>query len=151
MGKIREMEEEDLDQVLEIERQSFPSPWSRKAFFLELKNTFSNLYVWEESGKIWAYIVWRSIAGEVHIINIAVHPEKRRKGIGRELLTFCLEREKNSEYAILEVRASNLAAIELYKKMGFVHLTTIRDYYTLPTEDAVVMIKELNSPDFPVE
>lgn len=144
------MKEEDLDQVLEIENLSFPSPWSRKAFLLELKNAFSNLFVWEEK-RIWGYIIWRSTAGEVHIINIAVHPQRRRKGIAWKLLNFCLKREKSSEYAILEVRASNSAAIQLYKKMGFVHLTTIRNYYTRPTEDAVVMIKELNSSNLAVE
>lgn len=150
MGKIRRMGEEDLDQVLEIENLSFPSPWSRKAFLLEIKNSFSNLFVWEEK-RIWGYIIWRSIAGEVHIINIAVHPQRRRKGIAWNLLNFCFEKEKNSEYAILEVRASNSAAIQLYKKIGFVHLTTIRNYYTSPTEDAVVMIKKLNSSDLSVK
>lgn len=138
------MKEDDLDEVHSIEKKSFPSPWSKKAFFLELKNKFSHLYVWEEDERVLGYIIWRSIAGEVHIINIAVHPEHRRKGIGKRLLEFCIEKEKDAEYVVLEVRASNIPARNLYKNYGFREIATIKGYYSFPSEDGIVMMKKLN-------
>lgn len=132
------MKEEDLDRVVEIEKEVFPSPWSKGSFSSELKNPFSTALVWEEE-RVEGYIIWRKILGEVHILNLAVSPSKRRRGIGSALLRKCLD--EDAEYFVLEVRKSNTPAIELYKKFGFRVVAEIRDYYSFPKEDALVMFR----------
>ncbi len=141
MGKIRRMKETDLRQVLEIERKTFTSPWSPEAFSSEMSNPFSKLYVWEEEKTVKGYIVWRSILGEVHILNLAVHPDARRKGIGSSLVSFCIESEKNASYFVLEVRLSNIAAIKLYRKLGFKEVGVVKNYYSFPREDGLIMMR----------
>jgi len=143
MGKIRRMKENDLQEVVEIERLSFPSPWPKESFLLELQNPYSNLFVWEEEGEILGYIIWRVIAGEVHILNISVHPKMRRMGIGKKLMEFCLEEEKGSHHIFLEVRVSNKPAIKLYEKLGFRKIARIKNYYNFPKQDAFLMFKLL--------
>ncbi len=129
---------QDIKRVVEIEREVFTSPWSEAAFLSELKNPFSEALVWEDD-RVEGYIIWRKILGEVHILNLAVSPSHRRRGIGSGLLRKCLQ--EDADHFVLEVRKSNVAAIELYRKFGFRVVAEIKDYYSFPKEDALIMMR----------
>lgn len=140
---IREMAEKDLEEVMAIERVSFPSPWSREIFRRELKTPLSKAFVAQEISpeKVVGYFCCWLIIPEVHILNIAVHPQKRRQGIGSSLLKHGLTYgwQKGGRDFTLEVRCSNYAAIGLYKKFHFQPWGIRRRYYTDTGEDALVM------------
>ena len=95
----------------------------------------------DESGVV-GYIVGRKIPPEGEIYRIAVREDKRRRGIGYRLLSYCLKTERGSgvETVFLEVRSKNIAARELYRSYGFKEISTRRGYYQNPTDDAVIMI-----------
>lgn len=140
---IRPMTANDLDDVLDIERQSFPKPWTRGMFESELRNpvSFANVLKAEFEGKetLVAYIIYWVIHGEAHILNIAVDPRFRRKGAAAFVLGTALEQmRRNLVYEVfLEVRRSNAAARELYGKFGFRESFERKNYYG--DEDAIVM------------
>ncbi len=141
--KILPMSEEDIDEVIRIERLSFPNPWRREFFERELKNPISYAFVEkiEEKGRLRlaAYIVFWIVTDEAHILNIAVDPELRRQGLARRLLTMALAfmEDRGVEVVHLEVRRSNRAAINLYKRFGFEEVYIRENYYG--NEDAIVM------------
>jgi ribosomal-protein-alanine N-acetyltransferase len=140
---IREMKEEDLDEVLQIERSSFPTPWSRLLFQRELSTPFARSFIGEEvrAEKILGYLCFWLVDQEAHILNLAVHPERRNLGIGTRLLGYGVDycRKKGAEEMILEVRRSNYKAISLYRNFHFQPRGIRRKYYTDSGEDAVVM------------
>lgn len=138
----------DLDEVLEIERASFPRPWTREMFEGELKNPVSFSYTLKvrlEDGveRIGGYIVLWIVHGEAHILNIAVNPEYRGRGVASRLLGLMLAlMKKNLVYEVfLEVRVSNEAARALYAKYGFKEAYIRKNYYG--DEDAIVMVLDL--------
>lgn len=144
---------DDLEGVLEIERVSFPSPWPRSQFERELKNplsyAFTTKVIHPLEGKglrIIGYVIFWLVADEAHILNIAVHPGFRRRGIAKALLRFTLELllKKGGKGVFLEVRRSNLAARRLYKGFGFKEIGVRKGYYTDNQEDAIVMGFELS-------
>ncbi len=141
------MKEEDLEKVMEIERRSFVSPWSEGLFREELWREFSNplVAVDPDTGETVGYIVFWVIHDECHILNIAVDPSRRREGIGEKLMKACEEvsREGGASYLYLEVRESNLPAINLYRKLGYRFFGLRKGYYTDTKEDAWVMVKIL--------
>ena len=138
---------EDLDEILAIENVSFPSPWPKRIFEREIEAKNSYKRVIRFSGAVIAYMVTWTIHDEVHILNIAVHPDFRKIGIGEMLLLDCLNYSKGNgmKYAILEVRTSNIAAIKLYEKIGFKTMRVRKKYYSDTGEDAFVMMYELES------
>lgn len=142
---IREMELDDLKRVLEIDRLSFPVPWPERSYRYELtENPASNLLVAERNGsvhRVVGFIGCWLIADEVHISTLAVHPSFRGLGIGRMLLETTLERcaRNGAEIATLEVRVSNVTAINLYRKMGFEVVGRRPGYYRDNGEDALLM------------
>jgi ribosomal-protein-alanine acetyltransferase len=147
--KIVPMSAEDLDEVMKIERLSFPSPWSR-AFFSQQQRSrsFENFIARDEDvgrEKVLGYICLLPVGGEVHILNVAVHPEFRRKGIATRLIEFSLEHclAKGVRKAVLEVRRSNHLAQEMYKKLGFKETGVEKAYYSDNWEDAIKMSREL--------
>jgi len=99
------------------------------------------------SGSVVAYIVTWTVHDEVHILNIAVHPDFRKIGLGEMLLRDCLgfSSERGLKLAVLEVRTSNSGAIKLYEKIGFRTLRVRKKYYSDTGEDAYVMLYELES------
>ena len=107
-----------LDDILEIERSSFPSPWSRTAFHQETNRQVSHFWALLADGVFLGYICFWMFSGEIHLMNIAVHPKKRGNGFGRHLLAKMIEagRSEGAEKAWLEVRPSNLTARFIYKK-----------------------------------
>lgn len=146
---IRPMTEDDLPAVLKIENASYPNPWSLDSFRHEIhQSPVSHFFVAATAqGRILGYIGIWLIADEMHINNVAVAPEARRMGIARRLLDYVLDRTlfPGIVSATLEVRISNDAAVALYKSLGFVDVGMRRDYYTNPTEDAVLMTLFVNS------
>jgi ribosomal-protein-alanine N-acetyltransferase len=130
-----------LDGIMEIERLSFPTPWSRNAFVHELKNPISHLWALLEGGSLAGYICFWMFDSEIQLINVAVHPEKRGRGLGRLLVGKMIETGvANGMHQIwLEVRTSNLPARTLYGSLGFSSVGRRRLYYRDTNEDAIVM------------
>ena len=137
----------DIDQILAIENASFPSPWPRQIFEREIDAANSYKRAIRFSGSVVAYIVTWTIYDEVHILNIAVHPDFRKIGLGEMLLRDCLDfsYDRGLKLAVLEVRTSNNSAIKLYEKIGFKTLRVRKKYYSDTGEDAYVMLYELKS------
>jgi ribosomal-protein-alanine N-acetyltransferase len=141
------MTEEDLGEVLAIERVSFPEPWGWGQFRKELSNPVSHCYtLWvtvDRPGgaceRLGGYVIFWLVHGESHILNLVVAPELRGMGLGKRLLSFVLGemRQRGVVEAVLEVRASNEAAIGLYEGFGFEKLYVRKNYYG--DEDAIVM------------
>ncbi len=141
--KIESVAPEDVKRVLEIEKLSFKDPWSRFAFESELLNKDSIFLKALTDNNIAGYIIVRKLLDEFHIMNIAVSPEYRKKGIAQALLDQATKNLSSGKLLLLEVRKSNIAAISLYQKNGFCTLHTRKAYYS-DGEDAVVMTKEIS-------
>jgi len=146
---ISRMTEHDLLEVVEIEERSGLSRWGWSAYYAELHGPNRDFMLVARprregevmSGSVVGYIVARLVAGEVHINNVAVQENFRRRGLGSLLLTQIVEaaRLTGGRVAFLEVRAANLAAQALYEKCGFRPVARRRNYYSSPVEDAIVM------------
>ncbi len=149
--EIVPLSRENLSEVVRIEARSFSQPWSREIFVRELKNKWSTgfvAYLPGADGRRWAagYVVAWLVVGEVHILNLAVDPAARRRGVGRALMVHVLETfaEKGATKATLEVRRSNTAAQALYESLGFVRAGVRKGYYSDNGEDAFVMWADMD-------
>ena len=145
---IERMIPADLPDVLIIERASFSMPWSRGAFLYEIEqNQVARCWVGREDGRIVGYICLWDVADELHVTNVAVHPDWRRRGIARALLesVFGHARAVGSRMVLLEVRPSNTEAIALYDSFGFRAVGRRRGYYYDTGEDALVMETDLQA------
>jgi ribosomal-protein-alanine N-acetyltransferase len=143
------MRRDDLPAVLEIERRAFGQPWSRAFFEKELSTPFAQLTVAIEQSDARAVLVgyscrWR-VTDEVHLLNVAVHQSRRGSGVGRALVEAVIEegRATRARTMFLEVRAGNVAARRLYRRLGFRDLGVRRGYYG-PGQDAIVMELKLD-------
>jgi ribosomal-protein-alanine N-acetyltransferase len=140
----------DLPEIIAIERQSFSQPWSRALFQEELAKLPPTLYVFRSTpaGPVEGYLCFWTVADELQLINIAVHPERRQAGLGRRMMEFLLQeaRRRQAEKIFLEVRPSNRPARGLYTRMGFQMLYRRPRYYEPEGEDALVMALTV-SPD----
>jgi [ribosomal protein S18]-alanine N-acetyltransferase len=142
--QIRDASHRDLARIVEIEQLAFRTPWSLSAFRRELTLPFSRLMVAiagdDHAASPAGFLCRWLVADECHVLNIAVHPEHRRFGLGGELLSTTISeaREKSADLVTLEVRRSNLAARCLYRKFDFEERRLRRHYYG-PGEDAIVM------------
>lgn len=150
---IVRMSEHDLLEVVELEENSGLSRWGWAAYYAELQGVNSNLMFvaqvakskqQERSFRLAGYIVARMGANELHINNVAVRKNYRRRGIGQTLLDRILYEGKLAgvDCAFLELRAGNDAALALYEKKGFRVTARRQKYYSEPVEDALVMIKQ---------
>ena len=143
---IEEAKAGDLPEVVKIEEASFSDPWSYNMFKSELSNPLSHTWIARDmSGVLVGYICFWLIEGEAHVLNLAVHPLYRRKGIGSGLINTSLEYWKKLALNIiyLEVRESNKAALRLYERFGFRMISRRPKYYRNPKEDAYVMGLEI--------
>lgn len=152
---LRKFAPKDLERVTYINHVCLPENYG-DYFFMDLYNRFPETFiVAEENGEVIGYIMCRiesglsnfSLGGFIkkgHVVSIAVMPEHRKKGIGEALVTKAMEgmRLYNAKQAFLEVRVTNMPAINLYKKLGFEVTRKIHGYYS-DGEDAYVMTKEL--------
>lgn len=137
---IRPMEETDIPRIAEIERECFPEPWSENALREELTNNTSRFFTLKNKGEVFGYIGANNIFGEVYITNVAVGGEYRKKGFGERLVRYLLTESifENAEFVTLEVRCSNSAAIKLYEKCGFSLAGERKNFYSKPTENALL-------------
>jgi ribosomal-protein-alanine N-acetyltransferase len=143
--ELRRLESHDLDAVEEIERASYPTPWSRAMFAAELQKPSSlAIGAYQDGGELVGYAIVSRYVDAWHVMNIAVVPEFRRRGIGRSLLERLFEvtaSDPRRGYT-LEVRVSNAEAIRLYERLGFQPRGIRRGYYTDNREDALIMWRE---------
>ncbi len=138
------MTHEDLSIVLEIECISFPNPWMPSTFEGEIENApISNPYVivYKPVNRIIGYVIYWFLNENVQISNISIHPDFRRLGVGEEVMHRIRRqiKKEGAKHVLLEVRPSNTAAQALYNKLGFQILGIRQGYYSNPTEDALVM------------
>ncbi|HEX4418612.1 MAG TPA: ribosomal protein S18-alanine N-acetyltransferase [Kofleriaceae bacterium] len=137
----------ELDAVDDIERHSFPRPWPRAMFEAELARDVARLDVARAvaGGAVTGFCNYWLVAGEIHILAIATHPDRRRAGIGAALLGHALGtgRAQGAGLATLEVRRGNTPAIALYERAGFRIVHVRRAYYQDNGEDALVMLADL--------
>ena len=143
--RIVPMTADHLDEVAELERICFSTPWSRNMLAEELDNALSAFLVaLDESGKVVGYAGLQVVLDEGYITNVAVRPECRRQGIAGKLLQVFLDFAQGNHLAFLtlEVRASNSDAIALYGSRGFRSVGRRKNYYEHPKEDAIIMTKE---------
>jgi ribosomal-protein-alanine N-acetyltransferase len=130
-----------LPSILEIERASFLSPWSGDAFLQEVRNPASQIWGIIEDESLAGYICFWIIDREIHLLNVAVHPEKRGRGLARQLLMEMVQAglSQGTEQIWLEVRPSNHRAKQLYEKLGFETVGRRVRYYRDTNEDAILM------------
>jgi ribosomal-protein-alanine N-acetyltransferase len=135
----------DLDEIMAIERTSFPYPWSPRFFLQELQVPCARSMLAEIQGEIVGYVLFWVLPDEVDIHNIAVRTEYRRRGIGRLLLhqVLAAAQSRGSTRVTLEVRKSNTAAQRLYQSTGFVTTGIRKGYYSDNGEDALAMALDL--------
>lgn len=140
---IREMTEEDLVQVVEIEKETFSQPWSKEGFLGSLKEKATLYLCTEIDGKIAGYCGLLQVLDEADITNVAVASEFRRQGIARQMLQELLRRGlgRGIKNFTLEVRESNLSAQKLYEQLGFENCGIRKNFYDFPKENAVIMWK----------
>ena len=133
-------------QILDIENSSFASPWSINAFSTEISKPISHLWALISDKILSGYICFWMFDSEIQIINFAVHPIKRGKGLGQFLLTKVIDTgiSKRFKWIWLEVRPSNLAAKGLYDKLGFNEVGRRPRYYRENNEDAIIMLLKLS-------
>lgn len=143
---IRAMTAADVPQVAALECACFADPWPEQVIAKELENELSLWLVAADGENVLGYVGSQTVLGEADMMNLAVRAEHRRQGIAAALVTaLCaaLRTEKNAEVLMLEVRASNEAAIRLYTALGFAEIGRRPNYYFHPKEDARILRKEL--------
>ena len=139
---IRKMRPEDIPAVVELDQKSFSLPWPERSFRFEVtENPASHCWVAELDGRVVGMIVVWLIVDEAHVATIATHPDFRRQGIGKNLLGYVLLDliDKGARSSFLEVRESNFAAQDMYRKFGYKESGRRRRYYKDNDEDAILM------------
>jgi ribosomal-protein-alanine N-acetyltransferase len=144
---IENMTAAHVSQIAELEKLCFSDPWSEKSIETELSCRLSVWLVALEGEQVVGYVGSQTVIDESDMMNIAVHPDFRRRGIA-EALVAELEaalRQRGSRALTLEVRDSNAPAIALYEKLGFAQVGLRKNYYRNPKEDARILRKEWES------
>ena len=143
---IEPMNSRDAPSVAQIEKERFSVPWSEEAIRSELSNETARFFVAKRFGEVVGYIGVRIVLDECYISNLAVVEKECRKGVASKLLSVAEDFAKKSGAAFisLEVRKSGSGAIALYKKRGFETRGERKKFYSLPTEDALIMTKYFN-------
>ncbi|MBR5587052.1 MAG: ribosomal protein S18-alanine N-acetyltransferase [Clostridia bacterium] len=137
--KIEKMQKEHLSSVAEIAAASLAEAWSKSAFGQELENPSSSNFVAISDGNVIGFGGVQKVLDEAYITNIAVKDSFRRMGAGAAILDAIIKDCEGSSFVTLEVRVSNIAAIKLYEKSGFVSQGIRKGFYSHPTEDANIM------------
>lgn len=139
------MSEAHVAQVAALEKLCFSDPWSENSVASELNNSLSFWLVAVEDDAVAGYIGSQSVMGESDMMNVAVHPDYRRKGYAEALVLALCDglKERGNTTLALEVRASNEPAKALYEKLGFAQAGRRPNYYRNPREDALILKKAL--------
>lgn len=142
--EIIRMTDAHVASIAELEKLCFSDPWSENSVASELKNPLALWLVAMEGDRLAGYIGSQSVEGEADVMNVAVHPDFRRRGIAEQLCNALVDHLKHKQIhcLTLEVRASNAPAIALYEKLGFALVGRRPNYYRHPKEDALIMRKE---------
>jgi ribosomal-protein-alanine N-acetyltransferase len=142
--RIINMTAAHVAQVAQLEKICFHDPWSEKSIASELDNRLSLWLVAVDGERVAGYVGSQSVLGETDMMNIAVHPDYRRQGIGQNLVERLIRELKaqGNHSLMLEVRVSNENARKLYEKLGFVQVGLRKNYYRNPREDACILRKE---------
>jgi ribosomal-protein-alanine N-acetyltransferase len=144
---IDAMKPADLEAVMEIERLSFRSPWSRQVFLEELSRDWAHVDVVRDAAtrKAVAFANYWLVADEVHVLNLATHPQARHMGHASRAMAHMIDfaRRELCRYVTLEVRRSNAAALRLYRRFAFRAIGVRPNYYAEDQEDAIVMLLDL--------
>ena len=138
------MKESHVSAIVDLEKLCFSDPWNEEAVGSELNNPLSCWVVAMDGDRLAGYVGSQSVLGWADMMNLAVHPDYRRMGVGEQLveeLTYRLKEQKVT-CLTLEVRASNVPAIGLYEKLGFNQVGRRPNYYFHPKEDALILRKE---------
>ncbi|MCR4922748.1 MAG: ribosomal protein S18-alanine N-acetyltransferase [Lachnospiraceae bacterium] len=143
MIEINEMTDKDIDEVCSIEEECFSMPWRREDFLQMIENDHMSYLVVKDAGEICGGAGIREIVGDIEITNVAIKAAYRNRGYGHKLVQALLEkgRELGGKSFTLEVRTSNVAAISVYKDLGFLTEGVRRNFYEKPVEDALIMWK----------
>ena len=141
---IETMKSSHVAQIAQLEKICFSDPWSEKSIASELNNGLAFWLTAMEGEQVAGYIGSQTVMDESDMMNVAVHPDFRRKGIAEALVNALVEalKSKGSRCLTLEVRASNVPAITLYEKLGFSEIGRRKNYYRNPREDALILRKE---------
>ena len=139
--KIEKMTSAHIEEIANLEKECFSSPWSEDGLKAELNNNFARFFVAFSGERVAGYIGSHNVLGEVYITNVAVFSEFRRNGIGKVLVEFLVNemKKENADFVTLEVRKSNQNAISLYEKCGFEKVGERKKFYEKPIEDAILM------------
>ena len=142
MITIEKMSREHLSEVASIEEMSFSLPWSLESLELMLTEQASALVALED-GRVLGYVGMMCVLDEGQIINVAVHPDARRRGVGRSLMQAAeaYAKERGIVFLSLEVRESNIAARSMYSSLGWEEQGIRKGFYSHPVENACVMTK----------
>ena len=145
MEVFRKMTEADVDAVAELEKEIFSDAWTSKSIYETFCQQQAFIAVAEENGEIAGYCIVYYVMDEGEIARIAVNPQKQRRGFGRHLLDYSsfLCREKGVARLLLDVRESNETAKRFYENYGFTEDGVRRNFYQMPTENAVLMSKNI--------
>ncbi|MEN3046222.1 MAG: ribosomal protein S18-alanine N-acetyltransferase [Candidatus Hydrothermales bacterium] len=145
---MRKAKLRDLPEILKIEREVFPDPWSIYSFIYELKNPANYFTVLELDGMIIGYLIAGEYEKSYHLKNIAVRKNFQSMGYGKILLEDLIKKAKRElkSYIFLEVRVTNERAIKFYEKFGFKKVRLIRGYYSFK-EDAYEYLLKLNKDE----
>jgi [ribosomal protein S18]-alanine N-acetyltransferase len=146
---IRALGYSDLPQVIAIERRAFPTAWSLAMFVLELSKPSGICLAAVEDSGIIGYLICARYADVMHLMNIAVDPAARRRGVATALLEQMIDRAGHEQSFTLEVRPSNTGAIALYERFGFRSAGTRRRYYRDTGEDALIMWRTVDETSTP--
>ena len=144
MIEIKNMTAAHVPQIAQIEKLCFSDPWSGNSVASELENRLSLWLVALDGDTVAGYVGSQSVLDEADMMNIAVHPDYRRQGIGRDLVLALADalKEKGIRGLMLEVRQSNAPAIALYESLGFAQVGLRPNYYRNPKENALILRKE---------
>jgi len=142
---IRDMREEDIPSILEIERNSSNPPWSEEQFLNEIYNKYALSKVAVFDGEVIGYICANYLLHESHILTLAVDPDFRRRGVATKLMNEATRelKKKGCVFMYLKVRVSNAGAQKFYELFGFKAETVRKKYYGNPDENALLMMGRL--------
>ena len=142
-AEIMPMGAEHVEAIAEIEKECFSTPWSVDALRSELTNENAHFYVYLKNAQVTGYVGMHTVLDECYIANVAVRADFRRQGIAQALLDTAEKtaEDKNCVFISLEVRVSNTPAIELYKKRGYISQGERKNFYSRPTENALIITK----------